>query len=245
MKRIIKNPVMMYILGIITCTLTTVLASSLLASDITYKPKDPSWKVSNVSQALDELKTSVIKTRFCKLKSGNHLSIGSKYECNLGDDIKRDFYILSKDGKLIDMIMGSNLNVGVMDHSSAINFFSTGAGKNYINDWSNVLKIKLPTATQIANVVGITEILSKSANQVWCFENKANINVDPWCSDSEQLNQKYNWLKGYYWTDTVHNSGTAGWAVGEWPGLSGRPYSMGEKSSIRPVITVAEYNLYE
>ena len=141
--------------------------------------------------------------------------------------------------------MGSNLNVGGMDHSSAINFFSTGAGKNYINDWSNVLKIKLPTATQIANVVGITGILSKSANQVWCFENKANINVEPWCSDSEQLNQKYNWLKGYYWTDTVHNSGTAGWAVGEWPGLSGRPYSIGEKYSIRPVITVAEYNLYE
>ncbi|MBR1718387.1 MAG: hypothetical protein IJ715_03870 [Bacilli bacterium] len=56
MKRIIKNPVMMYILGIITCTLTTVLASSLLAGDITYKPKDKSWGVTNVQAAIDSLK---------------------------------------------------------------------------------------------------------------------------------------------------------------------------------------------
>ncbi|MBR1718389.1 MAG: hypothetical protein IJ715_03880 [Bacilli bacterium] len=56
MKRIIKNPVMMYILGIITCTLTTVLASSLLANDITYKPKDKSWGVTNVQAAIDSLK---------------------------------------------------------------------------------------------------------------------------------------------------------------------------------------------
>ncbi|MBR1718392.1 MAG: hypothetical protein IJ715_03895 [Bacilli bacterium] len=56
MKRIIKNPVMMYILGIITCTLTTVLASSLLASDITYKPKDKTWGVTNVQAAVDSLK---------------------------------------------------------------------------------------------------------------------------------------------------------------------------------------------
>ena len=48
-----KKSVLTIIIGILIGTISTVLASSLLASDITYKPKDPSWKVSNVSQALD------------------------------------------------------------------------------------------------------------------------------------------------------------------------------------------------
>ena len=84
MKRIIKNPVMMYILGIIICTLTTVLASSLLASDITYKPKDPSWKVLNVSQALDDLKVSENKTHFSsEFLSGNIFSIYESSHSNV------------------------------------------------------------------------------------------------------------------------------------------------------------------
>ena len=84
MKRIIKNPVMMYILGIITCTLTTVLASSLLASDITYKPKDPSWKVLNVGQALDDLKVSENKTHFSsEFLSGNIFGIYESSNTNV------------------------------------------------------------------------------------------------------------------------------------------------------------------
>ena len=34
----------------------------------------------------------------CELKEGTHLAIGSKYECDPGDGIKRNFYILSSNG---------------------------------------------------------------------------------------------------------------------------------------------------
>ncbi|MBR1718391.1 MAG: hypothetical protein IJ715_03890 [Bacilli bacterium] len=51
-----KKSVLTIIIGILIGTISTVLASSLLASDITYKPKDKSWGVTNVQAAIDSLK---------------------------------------------------------------------------------------------------------------------------------------------------------------------------------------------
>ena len=56
--KIIKNPVFMFILGVVTCTITTVLASSLIASNISYTPQDKTWGVTNVGAALDSLMLS-------------------------------------------------------------------------------------------------------------------------------------------------------------------------------------------
>ena len=51
-----KKSVLTIIIGILIGTISTVLASSLLASDITYKPKDKTWGVTNVQAAIDSLK---------------------------------------------------------------------------------------------------------------------------------------------------------------------------------------------
>ena len=56
--KIIKNPAFMFILGVVTCTITTVLASSLIASNISYTPQDKTWGVDNVGAAIDSLKIS-------------------------------------------------------------------------------------------------------------------------------------------------------------------------------------------
>ena len=56
MKKIIKNPIFTFILGAILFGGTTgVLAATLLASNIEYTPKDKTWKVNNVKDAIDDL----------------------------------------------------------------------------------------------------------------------------------------------------------------------------------------------
>ena len=56
MKRIIKNPIFTFILGaIIFGGIGTVLAVTILAKDVSYAPKDSTWKVYNVEDAIDDL----------------------------------------------------------------------------------------------------------------------------------------------------------------------------------------------
>lgn len=241
MKKILNNKFLFFLLGILMASVSIVVATNYTASEITYTPKDSNWNVSNVSDALDSIYS---KVKFCKLKSGAALAIGSAYECDPGDGIKRTFYILSKDGKIIDMIMSKNIDGVRIPGTDAVNYFTTGDGASYQTSWSNVLKVKMPTVEAIANISGINSINTKAIDRVWCFEEVPNISQDPWCSDSEALNQKYSWLTGWYWTGTTHSDGNAVWAVGQWPGLSARPNRNNETSYIRPVITVAEINLY-
>ncbi len=49
---------MILVLGIVIGTISSVLASTLLASNVAYTPKDSKWKVNNVEAAIDSLKLS-------------------------------------------------------------------------------------------------------------------------------------------------------------------------------------------
>ena len=49
-----KNILMIFV-GLLVGVCSTVLASSLFASNLTYNPSDKSWKVTNVQAALDDL----------------------------------------------------------------------------------------------------------------------------------------------------------------------------------------------
>ena len=50
-----KKTILGVVLGIVIGATTTVVASTLLASNISYTPKDKNWKVSNVEDAIDDL----------------------------------------------------------------------------------------------------------------------------------------------------------------------------------------------
>lgn len=54
MKKIFKNRLFIFILGVLM-TSVSVYAVSYLATDVTYSPKDTNWRVDNVHDALDEL----------------------------------------------------------------------------------------------------------------------------------------------------------------------------------------------
>ena len=53
-----KKTLLGIIIGILVGTASSVLASTLLASNIAYTPKDSSWGVNNVEAAIDSLKLS-------------------------------------------------------------------------------------------------------------------------------------------------------------------------------------------
>ena len=50
-----KKTILTIIIGVLIGTMANVLASSLLASNIQYTPKDSKWNVSNVEAAIDSL----------------------------------------------------------------------------------------------------------------------------------------------------------------------------------------------
>ena len=56
MKKLIKNPILMFVLGaVIFGGVGTVLAYSYAASQIAYNPDNSAWKVNNVKDAIDSL----------------------------------------------------------------------------------------------------------------------------------------------------------------------------------------------
>ena len=56
MKRLYKHPLLMFILGgLFFSTFTAYATYAILSSGVSYQPKDSSWNVDNVEDALDEL----------------------------------------------------------------------------------------------------------------------------------------------------------------------------------------------
>ena len=58
MKKIISNPIFTFILWALICGTTGVVASTLMASNVSYTPKDSSWGVDNVEAAINSLELS-------------------------------------------------------------------------------------------------------------------------------------------------------------------------------------------
>ena len=81
MKRIIKNPIFTFILGIILTSSITVVAYTTLAKDIEYTSKDTTWEVDNVKDALDDLYTK---------SNSKVFSIGETYRRSLYADNRGD-----------------------------------------------------------------------------------------------------------------------------------------------------------
>ena len=67
MKKIIKNNILGFILGIIFCGGIVYAASLYNANDVAYEPTDENWEVTNVSEALDSLYVSYNQSLLDKL----------------------------------------------------------------------------------------------------------------------------------------------------------------------------------
>ena len=257
-----KKTIMTLVLGIVIGTISSVLASTLLASNVAYTPKDSKWKVNNVGSALDDLYTNakVSLNKFCELKSGDALAIGSMYECDPGDGIKRNFYVLEVRDNEVDLIMEQNIAKGTMTWYNAMKYFSNGAGSSIKSAWTNVLNIDLPKAQAIANAVGNSSWKAAENNAWWCLETKKQDTTSrPYCYNKTQNTMwlwdytrecaswkcthslDSEWAYGYWTRDVIVNKEWA-WSVARYGDLDdGRAYNT--NYGVRPVITVLKSNL--
>lgn len=69
MKKIIKNNLLCFVLGMLVCG-GIVYAASYKADDISYIPTDESWEVNNVNDALNSLYN--ISLNASKVKTGSY-----------------------------------------------------------------------------------------------------------------------------------------------------------------------------
>lgn len=98
MKRIIKNPIFTFILGIILTSSITVVAYTTLAKDIGYTPKDNTWEVDNVKDAIDQLYTKandkIILNTFYDAIYGEHIGTLSTTEYRSSINLEKGKYII-------------------------------------------------------------------------------------------------------------------------------------------------------
>ena len=119
MRNIIKNPILTFIIGAILFGGTTgVLAAKILASEISYTPKDKTWKVNNVKEAIDDLHNqnsgeSIFTSLTCTAKDNKsdidvtiHPTFKSGYD---SDDIFE--YLLMVDGKLYGRTSSTSVKI--------------------------------------------------------------------------------------------------------------------------------------
>jgi len=194
------------------------------------------------------------------------MAVGSMYECDLGDNTKRNFYVLSINQDTIDLIMDRNITQGTstptMTWNDAMAYFNNGDGIAVKNSWTKVKGIGLPSAQAIADAGGITGWDYSTAT----VSNGSYFGVNSTSDPGISVKSPYNWLYGYtqgcashgcqnetslespealgYWTkDLVQNDSNNAWHV-TWYGHLGRNWILTSNyDGVRPVVTLDKIDL--
>ena len=244
---------------LVTCGI--VYATGTNANDITYKN-------GTVKDALDDLYSAPTVKKFCELKNetyGQKGQVGSMYECDPGDGVKRNFYILAiNNDNSVDMIMQHNITEGTatttMTWNNAMKYIDNN---NLKTTWSNVLDVDLPKAQDIANAVGRSDWYAADNSSWWCLETKKqDTTSSPYCYNTT-LNTLWLWdytrdcsswncehslgsTEAYgYWTRDLISGGSNARPIYGHGTMDYGSISTSSKHGVRPVITVLKSNLYE
>ena len=189
-----KNILIILICSIVFTIVGVYAATTYLASEIAYKD-------TTVESALDELYELTPK-KFCELKSGSEYAIGSKYECDPGDGVKRNFYVLRVNNNQVELIMEHNITEGssntAITWTDAMNYFNTGIGASIKSSWNNVLYIDLPGAQEIADAVGNTgwRLESKNCDGWFYLDSNNGVYGQTQIANSSNISN-YAWLYNY------------------------------------------------
>ena len=274
MKKIIKNPIFTFILGaLIFGGIVGVSAYTILATDIGFTPKDSTWKksngedITNVKDAIDELyskanSSSSLLNKICTYQSegsyGQKGQVGALYDCEVGPNIHKNFYILTIRDKELDMIMDRNINNSSVDWYTATSFYKNNSE---IQNWNNVLNIDIPSCQEIVDFLNpsydiyTTDWFSIGTNDK---KNYSELN-----SEQKQLKRNLAWLfnytkncyengcdedksldggsEGYWLKEVVPNTNYAKMLA--WGSVTNRNVGDNSLAGIRPIITVLKSQL--
>ena len=138
------------------------------------------------------------------------LTVGDRYTCNPGDEVARNFYILSVRSSDVLLIMDRNLGGNIAWSTDGTIDNGATAADSYLKmvtkSWSNVTTM-LPDATMIANAAGYASVAAMGSNTLsgWLYANlKCNVNT---CT--EFYNNDDMGLTSGYWTSTSSDSNNA------------------------------------
>ena len=264
MKKILNNKLFIFLLGVFL-TSGLVYAGSILATNIEYDNTNSGINATNVQDAIDKLYSKAnnnggnnLICMFISDQYGGKGQIGSKYVCNPGDGVARNFYILSVDNNNVNLIMEKNLS----DEIGSNKIMKWNYAMSFIDDnsidsiWKNVINVDLPNAQNIADAGGITgwnyntadtnsksyfgvnnlTDVSKRKNYAWLY------NYTRACSAQDCTNQlsDVNGNPYGYWTkSSVQSDNSYAWGINNHGILSsdsinGNPYG------VRPVITISK-----
>ena len=255
MKRVFKNRVFLVIITALICITGSVCATTILARDISYGN-------TNVESALNDLYDKADSKKICELKSGTANSIGSMYECDPGDNVKRNFYILEVRNNEVDLIMQHNITEGsnqtTMTWNDAMKYIKNN---NLKTSWDDVMNVDLPSAQAIANAVGRSNWHAGDNSEWWCLETKQqDTSSSPYCYNnttntlwlwdytrecaSHHCEHSLSSTEAYgYWTrDLISNSANA-WTMIRNGCLGGNAVSSSTNNGVRLVITVSKNQL--
>ena len=258
MRRFIKNNIVGFILGAILFGSIGVVAYTLNATQVSYTPSDKTWKVKTVEEAINDMKENGTSKKFCELKSGTALAIGSKYECDPGDGTKRNFYVLKIKANSVTLIMDRNISNGTMTWNNAMKYIDSN---NLETNWKYVASVDLPKVQDIADAVGYSSWKAvDSGSTWWCFATTSQVS-----SCNVEQTKDYNWLYDYtracngctnslsdtdgqpygYWTrDAINETSTArAWHVWRNGNLDADDTSNAVHNGVRPVITISKSNI--
>ena len=94
MKKVINSKIFIFLLGVIMSSITLVIASNYMASDIAYTPKDSSWNVTNVGDAIEQIRGEIVRPNSINLLKSDNEYVTSNYSIypktfdNIPDDNK-------------------------------------------------------------------------------------------------------------------------------------------------------------
>lgn len=228
-----------YIIGLITGLL--IAGSIGVYAAIRIQASEIGYKDTTVEATLNDLYSkSAGGLKLCKFIDntyGSKGNVGSKYECKLGNETKY-FYILAIHTNTVDMLMdGYVADETRYNYNDALNYFTSGSGSLYLQQWPNVISVGLPSAYDIGNAIGY----SGWNQQHICVESgKLDIGSSPYCNHTSNDNL---WLRnGGYWTATEIN-GNEAWSVRD-GNEDLTPDWKTNTFKIRPIITVLKSSLY-
>lgn len=234
-------------IAIISIGVTVVFADDILtAAGIRYKG------TRTVEDSLNELyikvNTKDTNSHICKFIDGTYGSfgnVGSKYECEVGHNIKYNFYLLAKNNNSVKLIMDRNINSGTVTWNNAMKYFRVGEGLSIKNAWTNIIDIDLPEAQEIADAINYDVIVtdnyidsrySISSDYAWLI-NYTNNCTSFGCTEGNDATTPGYWTRDLFfdkeWAYDVINGNFYNTNVGNTSGLG-----------VRPVITVLTTNLY-
>ena len=276
MKNIFKTKLFFIILGVFVCITSTVLAYSYVAQEIGFTSSDDEWDVENTKEALDDLHSkmnSLAYKKVCRFidttysrNSNNHLSSGTKYECEVANNTFKTFYVLNSNEKIVNLIMDRNINTGTISWANAIVYFESGQPGNTIKStWVNIYDIRLPSAQEIADASNITIKPKLSSTGWYCLGSGGHdLSSAPWCDKNSAAQRKMAYLfnhsidcllsgcdndsdattKGYWTTDIPSDNVNNAWYVAQ-RGYLESYLKTYDAYGVRPVITVLTTNLFE